>query len=92
MAAGNADWTEVLLTTAEVAVAFAGFTGLIGLFITRNRGVLVEGEVLRFRTILDYSLGALLTALFPFLPAALQLSEASIWRLSSAAVLLGLRK
>ena len=83
-------WSETLLTIAEIAVAFAGFTGLIGLFISRNRGVVAEGEVLRFRTMLDYSLITLLAALFPLLPAALQLSDAAIWRISSIAMLLGL--
>ncbi len=83
-------WSDILLTSAEVAVAFAGFTGLIGLFISRNRGVVAEGEILRFRTMLDYSLIALLAALFPFFPAALQLPDAAIWRISSIAMLFGL--
>jgi hypothetical protein len=39
---------------------------------------------------LDYSLGALIAALLPFVPAALGVSDASIWRSSSIAALLGI--
>src|SRR5678816_2656765 len=84
------NWSDILLTTAQVAVAFAGFTGLIGLFATRERGLVVGDAMLRFRTMLDYSVIALLSALFPFLPDALQLPDDLIWRVSSIALLLGL--
>ena len=83
-------WSDTLLTTAQVAVAFAGFTGLIGLFVTRDRGLVEGGAMFRFRTMLDYSVIALLSALFPFLPDALQLPDDLIWRVSSIAMLLGL--
>ena len=83
-------WSETLLTTAQVAVAFAGFTGLIGLFVTRERGLVEGGAMLRFRTMLDYSVIALLAALFPFLPDALQLPDQLLWRVSSIAMTLGL--
>ena len=46
--------------------------------------------MLRFRVMLDYSVIALLSALFPFLPDALQLPDDLIWRVSSIAMLLGL--
>ena len=71
--------SDLLQTFAEIAVAFAGFASLISLlghsseFIDRTRLV---GMV---RT----SLLATAFALFPFVPIALGMHEATTWRLSA---------
>ena len=82
-----ASWGDILLTAAQVAVTLAGFMGLIGLFVARGRAGLTAPEIMRFRVMLDYSLIGLLAALFPFLPAALEFFEASVWRISSVGML-----
>jgi hypothetical protein len=81
--------SDVLLTTAEVAIAFAGFTGLIAVVAGRGRLDRTSEQFFRLRTMLDYSLAALLAAFFPFLPHAAGLSGSALWQVCSAACVLG---
>ncbi len=76
--------SEVLIVIAEVAVAFAGFTGLIAAISRRGPIGRSSQEFVRLRIMLDYSLLAILFALLPFLPHAAGVSGSTLWQVSSA--------
>jgi hypothetical protein len=77
------DWRDLLLTTAEIAITIAGFSGIIGALGIGGRLERVSAEVLRLRWMLDYSLLALSGSLTPFLVFAADFSESTGWRLCS---------
>jgi hypothetical protein len=77
------DVQGLLLTTAEIAVAFAGFASLVGVLLRRSDLDLREHVVNPLRVMLDYALIALFTCLVPFLPMIAGASEPTIWRFSS---------
>ena len=69
---------------AEVSVALAGFTGVVGAFGDR-RSSWTPFEFLRFRVMLGTSLATLLLSLLPFALYHLHLAPGVIWILCSAA-------
>ena len=77
---------QILQTIGEVAVALAGFSGVVAVLGQRSRGNWSAEEILRLRTLVEPSLVALFGSL---LPGTLQLafeSEPLVWRLSNAAL------
>ena len=72
------DNQETLLTIAEIAVAFVGFTGI----------VIVLGEkrdsysLLRIHTLLRGSLSALFCSFVPIVVRQFEIAEPSVWRIS----------
>lgn len=68
------------LAMAQIAVAFAGFAGVIGAFsrFTTNARVVA----FRVRTMVALSLHALMIALVPFALAAVGMSSEWVWRAS----------
>lgn len=79
--------SEVLLTTAEVAVAFAGFATLASLLGRRYSRDDPRLDALRLMNMLDSGLLVVAFSLFPHLPAYFGASEPAVWRLSSLAFL-----
>jgi hypothetical protein len=79
---------SALLTTAEVAVAFAGFASVVTVFRRREHVGWVPGDVLRFQLMIASSLAAVFFALLPFAIEFLGATEPVVW--SSASGLLGL--
>ena len=79
---------DLLLTCAEVAVTFAGFASLVALFGSRSSrdGLHIDGN--RLRTMVVCSLLVVALALFPFVPLRYGLSQATVWRVASGALLL----
>ncbi len=79
---------DLLLTSAEVAVTFAGFASLVALFGSRasRDGLHIDGN--RLRTMVVCSLLVVALALFPFIPFRYGLPEAAVWRVASGALLL----
>ncbi|MCR9093299.1 MAG: hypothetical protein NXI30_03695 [bacterium] len=75
--------SDVLQTSAEVAVAFVGFASLIGVFYARTEGRLPESVRLSLRSLLDYGLIALVACGMPLLLRETALPATTIWRLSS---------
>ena len=76
---------DLLLTVAEIAVAFAGFSGLVtilGQRVGRVQPQLVEHTL---RGMILTSLLAVSFALFPFLPYRLGASAGVAWRISAGA-------
>jgi hypothetical protein len=80
----NAPVEDFLYTVAEVAVAFAGFAGLVTVLTQRLAESQREFDIVRFRDMLLLSLIAGAFALFPTLPANFGASEEATWRASSA--------
>jgi hypothetical protein len=78
------DPQDLLLTTAELAVAFAGFASLVGVFSQRRTGKIDRDVANPLRVMLDYSLITLFSSLGPFLPMISDTKETVVWQLSSA--------
>jgi len=74
---------DFMFTVAEVAVAFAGFAGLVTVLSQRLSRTQAQFDVARFRDMLLLSLIASAFALFPVLPATFGASEEITWRVSS---------
>ena len=81
--------SEILLTIAEVAVAFAGFASLVG--VLGQRSSRADPRVLgtRMRAMILFSLLAVAFSLVPFVLYRYELDESSVWRFSSGLFLLG---
>ena len=80
------DQGEVLLTLAEVAVAFAGFSGVVAVFGRRDPTSWSFADRVRFSSLVASSLSLLLLCILPFTLLALQIPEESVWRGLSAFV------
>lgn len=83
---GELPGSEVLLTVAEVSVAFLGFTGVVGIFAWRETNVVDVS--LRFWVMVAFALGTLLLAFLPFVLHYLGLQQPGLWAACSAAVVL----
>ena len=81
--------SEILLTIAEVAIAFAGFASLVA--VLGQRSSHDDPRVLgtRMRGMILFSLLAVAFSLLPFILYRFELAESSMWRLSSGLFLLG---
>ncbi|MFQ5515565.1 MAG: hypothetical protein ACE5FG_14205 [Myxococcota bacterium] len=74
------DESDVLHTLAEVSVAFAGFSGVVAVFGRRDPTTWSFADRLRFTTLIESSLIALLFCVLPSCLFALHLSEEAAWR------------
>ena len=74
---------EVLHTLAEVATAFAGFTGIVVILGRRSIGEWRSNEMTVVSVLLASSLGVVLFAFVPDLGRAAQLSPSATWRVSA---------
>jgi hypothetical protein len=79
---------DFLFTVAEVAVAFAGFAGLVTVLTQRLAKTEREFDVVRFRDMLFLSLIAAAFSLLPTLPSAFGASDEATWRLSAVLFLI----
>jgi hypothetical protein len=79
---------SALLTTAEVAVAFAGFASVVTVFRRREDEGWAAGDVLRFQLMIGASLSVVFFALLPFAISFFGTSERTVW--ASASCMLGL--
>jgi hypothetical protein len=75
---------DLMLTTAQIGMALAGFAGLVTLL--RRPGALADVRLneIRFRSMIELSLTLTGFSLLPFIPTELGFSEASSWRFASA--------
>jgi hypothetical protein len=79
----DVDPQSLLLTTAELSAAFAGFASLVGVFASRRQGA-VSDEISDFlRSLLDYGLLAIWGCLLPFVPMLAGAGDAAVWAVSS---------
>jgi hypothetical protein len=81
------DHSDLLLTMAEVAVAFAGFASITVLFRGRSAGEWTIADRLRYGAMLRGSLCACLFSLFPVVLFQAGVSETWTWSLTSACLL-----
>ena len=78
--------SDILQTLAEVAIALAGFTGIVAALRSRTDESLTGYVLVRFRILLFASLAAVTFALLPFLCHYLGASPSATWSTCSAAV------
>jgi hypothetical protein len=81
--------SDVLLTVAEVAIAFAGFASLVGILGQRYSSDDPRVSGTRMRGMITFSLMAVGFSLLPFVVYEYGLEEATVWRLSSGLFFLG---
>ena len=74
---------EILHTLAEVATAFAGFTGIVVVLGRRSFGEWRSHEKTIVSVLLASSLGVVLFAFMPDLGSAAQISPSTTWRVSA---------
>ena len=76
--------SDLMLTTAQIGMALAGFAGLVTLL--RHPGARVDARLneIRFRNMMELGLALTAFSLLPFIPIELDVSEPSAWRLASA--------
>ena len=77
---------DVLLTMAELAVAFIGFAGLVVVFQRRQGEAWDQNDVLRFWLMIVAGLLALVFSLLPLLFIAAGRSAESTWAICSGAM------
>ena len=80
--------TDHLTTLAEVAIALAGFSALIGLLGVRAGRSDPRSDAMRLQLMLETSLLVVAFALFPFIPLKLGVSSDLLWRMSAGAFLI----
>jgi hypothetical protein len=81
------DHADLLLTMAEVSVAFAGFASITVLFRGRSAGEWTTPDRLRYGAMLRGSLCACLFSLFPVVLFQAGVSESWTWSLTSVCLL-----
>ena len=81
---------EVLTVLAEIAVALAGFTGIVVAFRQQGHREFFPHEYVRLQYMLVVACTLLFFALLPFLPHYLGLSNFSVWGVSSGVMCAGL--
>ena len=78
--------TEILLTIAEIAIALAGFSGVVAFLGNRAQGEWRSADLIRFKNLLNYSIAALLFSFFPIIFFELGVSEPTAWRTPQVSV------
>ena len=78
------DVTEILIGITEIAIALAGFTGVVVAFGSRREGSWHPGDRLRLGFLLEASLTAAGFALLGLLLVSTELNQATAWVLCSA--------
>ena len=76
--------SDLLLTIAEVAVAFAGFASLVSILGQRSAQDNFHVSSVRMRAMVLYSLLVVTFSLFPFVFNRYGLRDEAVWRVSSA--------
>jgi len=75
---------DALLTTAEVAITLAGFSGIVAVLGRRGHGEWQPQERMRLTMLLASSFMAVFFAMLPIALLGLGLGEAGAWSVSSA--------
>jgi hypothetical protein len=75
---------DLLLTIAEVAVAFMGFASLVSILGQRSSRDSAVVQAARLRGLITSSLVVVAFAFFPFVPHLFGSSQLAVWRISSA--------
>jgi len=78
------DWAEVLLTIAEVSIAFAGFASIVAVLGRREGGGWSIEDVDRFWVMIEYSFAALFFSVVPFALHHSGVKDPALWASGSA--------
>jgi len=78
------DPTDALSTVAELAVAFAGFSGIVAALDRREQGSLFPEDRMRFAALIGASLSTTAFALLPFALLEMFSDASHAWAVSSA--------
>jgi hypothetical protein len=78
-------WEQALAGFIEVAIAIAGFSGLVAVFGQRSDDIWRATDQLRLRVLLTASASALLFSAAPFIVLDAGVPEATFWRMGSGA-------
>ena len=81
------DESSLLLSTAEVSVAFAGFIGIF-LALAAGEGRFPAADSFQIRLIVICSIAPVFLAVLPLILDLLGLGGSALWRLSSGVILL----
>jgi uncharacterized membrane protein YozB (DUF420 family) len=76
--------SDLLLTTAQIGMALAGFAGLVTLLGRPSLRADARLNEIRFRSMVELSLTLAAFALLPFVPVELGFAEAPSWRAASS--------
>ncbi|MEN8184626.1 MAG: hypothetical protein ABFS46_19055 [Myxococcota bacterium] len=76
--------SDVFLTLAEVAIAFAGFASIAILFRRRDQGSWTPEDAFRYRSMLANSLFACAFAFLPLILGRFELTDQALWPTCSA--------
>jgi hypothetical protein len=71
---------DLLLTTAEIAIAFAGFASIVSVLGRGRSSDDSRLDALRLRAMLESALTVVVFALAPFIPNAFGLSDVALCR------------
>jgi uncharacterized membrane protein YozB (DUF420 family) len=82
--AGDVRQEEILLTTAQIGMALAGFAGLVTLLGRPSLRADPRLNEIRFRSMMELSVTLAAFALLPFVPSGLGFDEPAAWRIASA--------
>ena len=74
----------LLLTIAEVSVAFAGFAGIVAIIGRRGTGEWHAGDLLRFWQMIEVSMLGVIFSLLPFVFYHAGITASQTWAASSA--------
>jgi len=75
---------DLMLTTAQIGMALAGFAGLVTLLGRPAPRADARLNEIRFRSMMELSLTLAAFSLLPFIPAELGFSDSGSWRFASA--------
>jgi hypothetical protein len=81
---------DVFIALAEIAVAIAGFSGIVAVFGARSAGQWSPDDRLRLAFLLICSLTVVFFSLLPFAMTALHLSGTVLWRAASGLLVIWL--
>ena len=74
---------DTFLTTAEISIAFVGFSAIVVIFRRGGAKPLVEIEAFGVRTMIEIGLSALFLSLLPFIADAYGASDTTLWAICS---------
>jgi len=80
------DHGDLLLTLAEISVAFAGFSGVVAVFGRRDPSSWSFADRFRFFSLVESSLSLLLLCILPFGLFSFHITDESVWRGMSALI------
>ena len=76
-------WDSVLTSVIQVAIAIAGFSGIVVVLGRRTEGVWDANDRIRFQGLLIGSFATMLFAFLPYILLSANIAQGPTWRISS---------